>query len=79
MDDVVEKLGFGLIVAFLWFVWPPLVLLGAGVLLIVWANVRASRRVGAPSRLRAGLAAALGSFRQAYRQQSETVELRRVA
>ncbi len=38
-----EVVGFLLVLAFLFFVWPPLVLLGAGVLLVAYANVRAAR------------------------------------
>lgn len=50
MSNVLELLGCVLILAFLWFVWQPLVLLGAGVLLVVWANARAVRpdRGGGP-------------------------------
>ena len=47
--------------AFLWFVWPPLPLLGAGVLLVLWANTR--QRSGS---LSAALAAAVASARRAY-------------
>lgn len=40
MDKVAEFAGFALVLGFLHFVWPPLVLLGAGVLLITYANTR---------------------------------------
>lgn len=40
VNDLLELLGLILVVAFLWFVWPPLVLLGSGLLIVVWANVR---------------------------------------
>jgi hypothetical protein len=45
VNNLLELVGYALVVAFLWFVWPPLCLLGAGLLLVVWANARA----GAPS------------------------------
>jgi hypothetical protein len=44
VNTLLEWLGFALIVSFLWFVWPPLTLLGAGLLLVLWANARAGRR-----------------------------------
>lgn len=40
MDKLAELVGFSLILAFLYFVWPPLVLLGAGLLLVTFANTR---------------------------------------
>jgi hypothetical protein len=40
MDKVTEFLGCALLVAFFWFVWPPLVLLAAGMLLVIFANTR---------------------------------------
>lgn len=43
VSNLLELVGYALILAFLWFVWPPLVLLGAGVLLVLWANARAIR------------------------------------
>jgi chromate transport protein ChrA len=43
VNTLVEILGFICIAAFAWFVWPPLVLLVAGLLLVLWANVRAVR------------------------------------
>lgn len=45
LNNVIEAVGYLLLVAFLWFVWPPLVLVGAGALLVVGANVRAGRRL----------------------------------
>ena len=30
LNDAAELVGYGLVLGFLWFVWPPLVLLGAG-------------------------------------------------
>lgn len=43
MNDLIELVGFALIATFAWFVWPPLVLLVAGLLLVLLANVRALR------------------------------------
>ena len=61
MDKLAELAGFALMLGFLWFVWPPLVLLGAGLLLVVFANTRShSGRVG----LAAG--AAWTAARRAY-------------
>jgi hypothetical protein len=82
VNNAAEKLGFALVVAFLWFVWPPLCLLGAGLLLIVWANVRAARASAGPPRVVTALAAAWRSFTAAYRAAREAqqpAELRRVA
>jgi fatty acid desaturase len=76
VNNLVESLGFALVLAFLWFVWPPLVLLGAGVLLVVWANTRSHNgRVGT------ALGAAITAAKRAYAagQEQPTTELRRVA
>lgn len=81
MDKLAELAGFGLMIGFLWFVWPPLTLLGAGVLLVVWANTRQGNgRVGA------ALGAATAAARRAYAAAKEsapgdqpTGELRRIA
>ena len=81
MDKLAELVGFGLVIAFLWFVWPPLPLLGAGILLVVWANTRRGNgRVGA------ALGAAVSAARRAYAAaktvpagDQPTGELRRVA
>lgn len=62
LNNVAEALGFGLILGFLWFVWPPLVLLGAGLLLVAWANTRTSS-----GRLGAAVGAAAAAARRAYR------------
>lgn len=61
MDKLAELVGFGLVIAFLWFVWPPLPLLGAGVLLVVWANTRQGN-----GRIGAALGAAVAAARRAY-------------
>lgn len=73
MNDTVEALGFALALAFLWFIWAPLVLLGAGILLIVWANTRA--RSGS---LGAAVRAAVRAYAASSEPQSAP-ELRRVA
>jgi hypothetical protein len=46
VSTAVELVGFGLVLVFLWFVWPPLVLLGTGVLLVLLANARPWVRLG---------------------------------
>lgn len=78
VNGAVEALGYGLLLAFLWFLWPPLVLLGAGVLLVLWANV--SRSDGRSAR---ALGAAWSAARAAYRSHralnDQTAELRRIA
>lgn len=63
MANVIEALGFGLILAFLYAVWSPLALLGAGVLLVLYANTRS----GSGGRMGAAFGAATASFRDAYR------------
>lgn len=81
MNNMLELAGYGLVVAFLWFVWPPLVLLGAGVLLVVAANVRAGR-AAAPRRSWGQLAAAgVAAWRAAYQayRVDGPAELRRVS
>jgi hypothetical protein len=79
VDSVIEALGFGLVLSFLWFVWPPLVLLGAGLLLIAHANTRAGR-----GRLGTAIGAAYAAARRAYTAAAadsgeRTVPLSRVA
>lgn len=79
-NDVVETIGYALVVAFLYAVWPPLALLGAGLLLVAWANIRAARPTGARGRTAAAVGAAWGAARQAYRQASAPApELRQVS
>jgi hypothetical protein len=76
----IETAGFGLVLGFLWFVWPPLVLLGAGLLLIAHANTRSGR-----GRLGAACGAAVAAARRAYTAAAaadsgeRTVPLSRVA
>ena len=78
MSTVLETTGFALVLGFLWFVWPPLVLLGAGVLLIAHANTRSGR-----GRLGTACGAALAAARRAYTAAADdgerTVPLSRVA
>ena len=74
MDDVTELIGYGLILGFLWFVWPPLVLLGAGALLILRANTR--HRSGQFGR---AAGAALAAFRAARRVPEGEQNIRRIA
>lgn len=79
MDKLAELAGFGLILGFLWFVWPPLVLLGAGLLLVAYANTRThSGRIGLAT------GAAWAAARRAYAasrdlEAADTAPLRRVA
>ncbi|GAA3550751.1 hypothetical protein GCM10022419_033780 [Nonomuraea rosea] len=47
LDNLLEGLGFCLLIAFAWFVWPPAALLVAGVGLLVVANVRSGRKAQA--------------------------------
>lgn len=79
MDKLAELAGFGLILGFLWFVWPPLVLLGAGILLVAYANTRSSR----PGRFGLAAGAAWAAARRAYAASRElegdTAKLRPVA
>lgn len=71
VSNLIEFVGYALIVAFLWFIWPPLALLGAGILLVMWANTRTSK-----GRTAAALTAAVTAGRAAYKQ---SAELRRIA
>lgn len=82
MNNVVEALGYGLILAFLYLLWAPLALLGGGLLLVVWANTRAARPAASRGRTAAALGAAWGAARRAYRAQQELPEgppVRRIA
>lgn len=68
-NNLVEACGYLLMIGFLWFVWPPLVLLGAGVLLVAVANARARAQSGRPRR---SVLTALGAAAAAYRQATTT-------
>lgn len=55
ITDVIETVGYVLVGAFLYFVWPPLVLLGAGLLLIAYVYRRPDSEAPAvPPELQAG-------------------------
>jgi fatty acid desaturase len=76
VDKLAEPVGFGLILGFLWFVWPPLVLLGAGVLLVIYSNTRSkSGHIGL------ALGAAWAAARRAYQasREFEGDNVRRIA
>jgi hypothetical protein len=79
VDKLAELIGFGLVIGFLWFVWPPLVLLGAGLLLVTWANTRSK----SGGRFGLALGAAVAAARRAYSASRELEaadpKLRRVA
>lgn len=77
MNSAVETTGFALMLGFLWFVWPPLVLLGAGVLLVAWANTRSNRG----GRLGLAVGAAVAAARRAYAasRELEHDNVRRIA
>lgn len=78
MNNTAEAVGYALIVAFLYMVWPPLALLGAGVLLVAWANIRAARASGRSARTRLALSAAWTAATAALRQPAPP-DLRRVS
>lgn len=77
-NNLAEALGYALVIGFLWFVWPPLVLLGAGVLLVVWANVRKPSATRARHAATAAVKAARAAAAAAW-SDTPTAELRRVA
>lgn len=81
MNNLVEAVGYGLILAFLFLLWAPLALLGAGLLLVVWANTRAVRPAGARGRTAAAVGAAVAAARRAYRQHElvDAPPVRRIA
>lgn len=82
MNSTVEAIGYGLMVAFLYLLWAPLALLGAGLLLVAWANVRAVKQAGVKGRTAAAMGAAWAAARRAYRAQHELPDgppVRRIA
>lgn len=85
LNNAIETLGYAALIAFLYCCWPPLALLGAGLYLVVGANVRAARVAGRPGRTAAAIAAAFAAGRRAYAafaataDEQPTAELRRVA
>lgn len=77
MNSTAELAGFGLILAFLWFIWPPLVLLGAGLLLVTWANTRTK----SGGRFGLAIGAAVAAARRTYAAGGELPDatVRRIA
>jgi hypothetical protein len=71
VSNIAELFGYALIVAFLYILWPPAALLGAGVLLVLWANVRTSN-----GRTAAAVGAAFSAARATY---AEHRTLRRIS
>jgi hypothetical protein len=67
VTNVVEVVGFALILWFLYMLWPPATVLGAGLLLIAWANVRTGK-----GKASAAIGAAIHAGRLAYAEH-ETV------
>ena len=61
VNNALEGIGYVLIVAFLYLLWAPLALLGAGVLLVIYANVRPEG-----GRAAAAIGAALSAARRAW-------------
>lgn len=45
VNKLIEALGFSLIIAAAYFVWPPAALLVGGLVLLLVANVRAARKI----------------------------------
>jgi hypothetical protein len=74
VDDFLEFAGFVLVIGFLWFVWPPLVLLGAGLLLVMRANTRTRK-----GRFGAALGSAFAAGRRALKADADELAVRRVA
>lgn len=72
-ENIAEALGYGLVLGFLYFVWPPLVLLGGGLLLWTWANTRPARPSAAPVGRAVG--AALGAAYQAWKATRTPVDV----
>lgn len=71
VTTLVEMAGFALILWFLYILWPPAAILGAGVLLILWANVRTGK-----GRAGAAIGAAVHAAKLAY---AEHETLRRIS
>lgn len=79
LNNLCEAVGYALLIGFLYLVWPPLALLGAGLLLVVLANVRAARDTGRTGRTSAAIAAAVAAARRAYTAHSARTARRRAA
>lgn len=71
VTNLVEAIGFALVLWFLYIVWPPAAILGGGLLLILWANVRTGK-----GRAGAAIGAAVHAAKLAY---AEHETLRRVS
>lgn len=71
VTNLVEATGFALILWFLYILWPPAAILGGGLLLVLWANVRTSK-----GRTAAALGAAVHAAKHAY---AEHETLRRIS
>lgn len=74
MDEFLEFVGLALVIGFLWFVWPPLVLLGAGALLVMRANTRTRK-----GRFGAAIGTAIAAGRRSLRADDDELAVRRVA
>jgi hypothetical protein len=74
VTNTVEAVGFGLILWFLYIVWPPAAILGGGLLLILWANVRSSR-----GRVAGAIGAAVHAARLAYAERSDPGKVRQIS
>lgn len=75
VTNTVEAAGYALVVVFLAACWPPLALLGSGVLLVVYANTRRPTK----GRTAAAVGAAWTSARTAWRNAERRDELARRA
>ena len=65
VDNGMEFVGYAMVVAFSWFVWPPLPLLVGGLVLVLAGNLRAARRDPRRPRLVDRLARAVAAYRSA--------------
>lgn len=74
VTNLVEAAGFALILWFLYILWPPAAILGAGVLLIAWANVRTGK-----GRVAGAIGAAMQAARVAYAERSDPDTVRRIS
>jgi asparagine N-glycosylation enzyme membrane subunit Stt3 len=71
VSNLAELLGYALIVAFLYILWPPLALLSGGLLLVLWANVRTGK-----GRTASAIGAAFSAAKASYTEQKT---LRRIS
>lgn len=68
VNNILEGIGYALVIAFLYLVWTPLALLGAGVLLVIYANVRPEG-----GKASAAIGAALSAARRAWEEEKRRV------